>query len=233
MFVFKLTIDVVGGGANKIPITILPFGSEENYEFSVSKIISDDLQRSGLFLLGNIGEGPYATNAREVNYKNWIQNDTQHLVVGFLRKKDKNKVEIRFRLINVVKQSQVLVFSFSVKRSQIRAASHRIADLIYEKLTGDQGVFSTRICYVVKKDKIFELHVSDADGFNPQVVHRYKEPIISPQWSPDGRKIAYVSFERKKPIVYILDIFTGKRKMVASFRGSNSAPAWSPDGKNL
>jgi TolB protein len=120
-----------------------------------------------------------------------------------------------------------------VSVTQLRVTAHKIADLIYEKLTGDVGVFATKICYVVKGGETFELQVADADGFNPQVVHRYKEPIISPQWSPDGSRIAYVSFEQKKPIVYVLNVFDGTRKVLASFEGSNSAPAWSPDSRRL
>ena len=116
---------------------------------------------------------------------------------------------------------------------QLRAAAHRIADMIYEKLTGDVGVFSTRIAYVVKQGKKYSLQVADADGFNAQPVIEYTEPIISPAWSPDGTQLAYVSFENKKPVVYVQTLATQARKAAANFRGSNSAPEWSPDGKKL
>ena len=118
--------------------------------------------------------------------------------------------------------------------SDLRLTAHRIADRIYEKLTGERGVFATRIAYVVQTSRnAWELHIADADGANPQSALRSREPIISPAWSPDGSRLAYVSFETGKPVVYVHTVATGARKAVANFRGSNSAPAWSPDGKTL
>ncbi len=229
----QLTIDVIGGGQDQIPITILPFGGEKS-EGAVSRIISADLERSGLF---NVKQVPFLesvpTDFSEVNFEYWRGERAENLVIGKLQKKSNDKIYVRFRLVDLLKKTQALGASFEFKSKAIRRAAHRISDLIYEKLTGDLGVFSTKICYVVKKDKVFEIQVADADGENHQVVHRYNEPVISPRWSPDGKKIAYVSFEKQKPIVYILNIYTGKRQMLASFEGSNSAPAWAPDGKSL
>ena len=115
----------------------------------------------------------------------------------------------------------------------MRATAHKIADLIYEKLTGDVGVFSTRIAYIVKSGTRYELQVADADGYGAQTVLASNEPIISPSWSPDGTRLAYVSFERKKPIIYVQSLVSGQRQVLAKFKGNNSAPAWSPDGKQL
>src|SRR6185437_11587289 len=109
----------------------------------------------------------------------------------------------------------------------------RIADVIYEKLTGDKGVFSTKIAYVVKRGERYELQVADADGYNAQSILASNEPIMSPSWSPDGSRIAYVSFDRKKPMVVVQNLAEGTTKVVANFRGNNSAPAWSPDGRFL
>jgi len=122
---------------------------------------------------------------------------------------------------------------YLVTQAQFRATAHKIADVIYEKLTGDVGVFSTRIAYVTKQGNRFELIVADADGSNPQAIVGSNEPLLSPAWSPDGSRIAYVSLENKKPVVYIQSMATGQRQVVANFRGSNSAPAWSPDGRRL
>ncbi len=230
----QLTIDVIGGGASQIPITVVPFGREQHYDQLISQIVSADLQRSGLFRLGSLGSArPFPTQGGEIDFAYWRDERAQHLVVGSLMDNADGRVEVRFRMFDVGSKSQILGFSFLVDVAQLRVTAHKIADLIYEKLTGDAGVFSTKISYVVKRGEIFELQIADADGYNPQVVHRYREPIISPQWSPDGQRVAYVSFEQRKPIVYILNVYDGTRKVLAAFEGSNSAPAWSPDGKRL
>jgi TolB protein len=230
----QLSIEIIGGGAQQIPITVLPFGEEDRFTQRVSQIVSADLQRSGMFRLGSQGSvRPFPTEAQEVDYRYWRNEGTQTLVIGRVIERADGKLEVRFRMLDVGRQSQVLGYAFTVSVTQLRVTAHKIADLIYEKLTGDVGVFATKICYVVKSGETFELQVADADGFNPQVVHRYREPIISPQWSPDGSRIAYVSFEQKKPIVYVLNVFDGTRKVLASFEGSNSAPAWSPDSRRL
>jgi TolB protein len=230
----QLTIDVIGGGATQIPITVLPLGNEQNYDQKVSEVVSADLRRSGLFRLGSVGnKRPFPTEVKDVDYAYWRREGAQNLVIGSVSPRSGGKVEVRFRMFDIGSQSQVLGFAFLVDSRQLRATAHKMADLIYEKLTGDAGVFSTKVSYVVKHDEIFELQVADADGYNPQVVHRYNEPIISPQWSPDGERLAYVSFEQHKAIVYVLNVFDGKRTILAAFTGSNSAPAWSPDGKRL
>jgi TolB protein len=144
------------------------------------------------------------------------------------------RFEVRFRLMDVVKSTQLAGFVYTVSAPQLRLTAHKIADVIYEKLTGTPGVFATRITYVMKRSNTrHELHVADADGYAPQTVLASNEPIISPTWSPDGTRLAYVSFERKKPVVYVQSLTTGRRAAVANFVGSNSAPAWSPDGKRL
>ena len=121
----------------------------------------------------------------------------------------------------------------SVTAADLRLSAHRISDFVYEKLTGDKGVFSTRIAYVTKSAQRFTLWVADADGENAQSALASQEPIISPAWSPNGSQLAYVSFESRKPVIYAHDVATGKRRLLANFRGSNSAPTWSPDGRQI
>ena len=230
----QLTIDVIGGGASQIPITVLPLGNEQRYEQEISKIVSADLRRSGLFRLGAVGsKRPFPTQIKDVDYGYWRGEGAQNLVIGDVMSRPGGKAEVRFRMFDVGSEAQSLGFSFLVDSRQLRATAHKISDLIYEKLTGDVGAFSTKISYVVKRGETFELQIADADGYNPQVVHRYDEPIISPQWSPDGTRVAYVSFEKRKAIIYVLNVFDGSREILAAFSGSNSAPAWSPDGKRL
>lgn len=227
-----LDIEIFGGGATQIPIAIVPFAHEEKLSQSITSVVAADLQRSGLFkLIDPAGLAPH--ELVEVVYPEWIGRGAGALVIGSTITLPGGQVAVRVGLLDVAKQVQLASYSETVPAGQLRAAAHRIADLIYEKLTGDVGVFSTRIAYVVKEGKKYSLQVADADGFNAQPVIEYTEPIISPTWSPDGTRLAYVSFENKKPVVYVQTLATRARKAVANFRGSNSAPAWSPDGKKL
>ena len=123
--------------------------------------------------------------------------------------------------------------SLPTSPTQLRLTAHQIADIIFEKLTGDPGVFSTRIAYITKRGPVFDLQVADSDGYDAQTVFSSREPIISPVWSPDGAQLAYVAFDQKKPIVYVQNLASGKRQIAANLKGNNSAPAWSPDGRQL
>jgi TolB protein len=230
-----LTIEIVGSGANQIPIAIAPFRAEERTPQPLTTVIGADLQRSGLFrLIDAGGVVPVPTEPGEVNFPQWSARGAEALVIGTVTPTTDGRFEVRFRLMDVVKSTQLVGLVYTVSAAQLRLTAHKIADVIYEKLTGTPGVFATRITYVMKRGPTrHELHVADADGFNPQTVLSSTEPIISPAWSPDGTRLAYVSFERKKPIVYVQSLTTGQRNAVANFYGSNSAPAWSPDGKRL
>ena len=228
----QLNIEIFGGGASRIPIAIVPFAEENKLQQSITPVIGADLQRTGLFkLVDPAGLSPHAPV--EVVYSDWMNRGANALVIGRIVSLPGNQVEIQFRLMDVAKKSQLTGLAITVPVTQLRAAAHRIADVIYEALTGDVGVFSTRIAYVIKRGNKYALQVADADGYNAQSIIEYTEPIISPAWSPDGNQLAYVSFENKKPIVYVQTLSTRERRAVASFKGSNSAPAWSPDGKKL
>jgi len=230
----QLNIEIIGGGANQVPIAIVPFKAEQSLPQKVTDVVTADLYRSGLFkMIDSGGLATLPSEPADVQYQTWRARGADAIVIGSVDARSAGNWTVKFRLLDVAKQAQLAGFSYDVSTQQLRNTAHRIADAIYEKLTGDVGVFSTRITYVVKNGTRFELQVADADGFGAQTILASNEPIVSPAWSPDGTRLAYVSFERKKPIVYIQSLLTGGRTVVANFRGSNSAPAWSPDGRRL
>jgi TolB protein len=230
----QLTIDITTSGGRQIPVAILAFAGEAAQPQPVSTVVGADLARTGLFRLVNtVGVSPLPTEPSEVNFVDWQARSSEALVIGKVEPQPDGRVEVRFRLFDVQKQSQLASFSYVVAPAQLRATAHRIADVIYERLTGEKGVFSTKITYVVKRGTRYELQVSDADGANAQAVLASNEPIISPAWSPDGSRIAYVSFDQKKPVVVVQNLAQGTTRVLANHRGNNSAPAWSPDGTKL
>ena len=230
----QLTVEIIGGGGTTIPIAIVPFENEATWPLGVTGIVAADLQRSGLFRqVSDAGIVPRPTRAEDVRLGDFRARGADAVVVGSMRPAADGRVDVRFALLDAVKQVQLASMSYVVTPAQFRATGHKIADVIYEKLTGDAGVFSTRIAYITKQGNRFELIVADADGGNPQAIVGSNEPLLSPAWSPDGSRIAYVSLENKKPVVYVQSMATGQRQVVANFRGSNSAPAWAPDGRRL
>jgi len=230
----QLSIEITGAGAQRIPIAIVPFPGEAAAPGGITPIIRADLERSGLFRGLEVPPlSPPPTESTLMNYPEWRARLADAVVLGSVGQRADGKLEARFRLFDVVKQTPLGAMAYTADRSQSRLIAHRISDFIYEKLTGDKGVFSTKIAYVVKSGSRFELQIADADGADAQSALISNEPIISPVWSPDGNKLAYVSFQKKKPIVYLHDLRAGKQTIIANFKGSNSAPAWSPDGKRL
>jgi TolB protein len=229
-----LEIEVTGGAPSRIPVALLPFSAPSDSPSPVlGEIIGQDLQRSGQFRLVETGNGQHAFDPAQVDYALWRGRGAESIVIGQVIRLAAGRYEIRFRLLDAARQSQLAGLKMEVGSDQWRAAAHKIADVIYEKLTGVPGVFNTRIAYVNKRGKQYELKVADADGQNPQTIVRSMEPIISPAFSPEGARVAYVSFEDRKPVVYVQSLRDGSRRAVAAFKGSNSAPAWSPDGSRL
>lgn len=229
-----LTIEIVGSGANQIPVSVVPFAGESALPQSMTAIVGADLQRSGLFKLIDASSAKtFPVEPADVNYSEWGARGAEAIVIGAAVQRGDGKLDVRFRLLDVVKQAQLAGFSYTVTPDQLRLTAHKIADIVYEKLTGDIGVFSTKIAYVVKSGKNYQLQVADADGYGAQTVVNSNEPLISPAWSPDGTRLAYVSFEKRKPIVYVQSLVNGSRRAVSQFKGNNSAPAWSPDGSKL
>jgi len=229
-----LEIQGFGGAANQIAVAMVPFQAAPGQpEPALTGIAGDDLERSGQFRRVDVSGMQQPVAPAQVNYGIWRGKGADALVIGQVAALPGGRFEVRFHLLDAVKQTQLAAFSYTISAAQWRATAHQIADIVYEKLTGVPGAFSSRIAYVQKQGKRFELRVADADGQNPRTVVRSNEPVISPRFSPDGARLAYVSFEDKKPVVYVQSLRDGGRSKVAAFKGSNSAPAWAPDGRRL
>lgn len=228
----QFRVEVSGVGLTQLPIALVPFKGEGASPQKISTIVQADLERSGQFR-GVDASGQALDESSRPDLTLWRQRTADSLVVGSVAKLGDGRYEVKFRLWDVVRGQDLGGESYTVPQADLRLASHRIADYVYEKLTGERGIFSTRIAYVTKGGNRHTLWVADADGENAQAALASPEPVISPVWSSNGQQLAYVSFESRKPVVYVHNVGSGQRRLVANFRGSNSAPAWSPDGRSL
>jgi len=255
-----LNIEITKGADNARPIAVVPFRytSSQRLPQDVSQIVSDDLRRSGRFRpmpLADLPQKPFLSS--QVELEDWKKKGIEAVVVGTIEAIDAETYRVSFELIDVFsdkkssssqlvngelmvtqpnEDSVIASQQVRVNVKSLRRYSHKIADIIYQKLTGVRGAFATRLAYVTvdkTQARPYQLIVSDADGYNPKQLMMSAEPLMSPAWSPDGKKLAYVSFESKRSRIYIQQVFTGKRTMVSGFKGINGAPAWSPDGNKL
>jgi TolB protein len=225
----QFRVEIAGVGATQRPIAIAPFRDEG--PTAVSAIIRADLLRSGVFRSVDAPAGPDERSPFDAN--EWRGRGADAYVAGSATRLADGRYDVRYKLWDAVRGTELLGQSKVVQAADLRLAAHQAADEIYEKLTGERGVFATRIAYVIRNGRRYTLNITDADGEGGAVALASPESIISPAWSPDGRELAYVSFETQKAVVWVQEVATGARRQLANFPGSNSAPAWSPDGREL
>ncbi|CAH0284954.1 Dipeptidyl-peptidase 5 [Massilia sp. Bi118] len=231
----QVRVEIAGVSGTQIPVAVAAFADESVAPDQISSIIRADLERSGVFKV--IDARQAISDSASVDLGAFKASGADALVVGSVSRMPDGRFQVRYKLMDTVKQAQLSQLSDAVSARNTRLEAHRIADDIYEKLTGVRGIFSTRISYVKvnpgRGNHSYELVVADADGENEQVAAYGRESIFSPSWSPDGTKVAYVSLEKQKPIVYVQNLVTGQRQILSNEKGNNSAPVWSPDGTKL
>lgn len=241
-----LDLELTQGVSNQLPIAVVPFAGQDDLQASnnISTVINNDLRNSGQFKVmdaQNMTQNPHKANDVNANY--WRSANMDNVVVGEVKSVGSDRYQVNFALVNVIKgqadSNQTLITKeFTVTSKELRGLAHHISDLIYQQLTGVKGVFSTRIAYVLVQrnpsaQSKYILQVADVDGYNAKPLLTSNQPIMSPAWAHDGKRIAYVSFENITPRIYIQNVVTGSRQAISDFPGINGAPAWSPDDRKL
>ncbi|MDH4018716.1 MAG: Tol-Pal system beta propeller repeat protein TolB, partial [Xanthomonadales bacterium] len=238
----KLEIEIIQGNASALPIAVIPMqwqSTDPHPQTGVADIVSSDLYRSGLFEpLDEEDMVDRPVDAESIRYGTWRLLKVDYIVIGQVKDAAGGTgYDITYQLFDVHTQEALLSQITTVGFGDLRFGAHRVADAIYEILTGVAGAFSTRIAYIsatgIGNDQNYQLFVADADGFNPQAVVGSPEPLLSPNWSPDGQRLAYVSFEKGNSAIYVQSVATGQRELVSSGKGINGAPAFSPDGRYM
>ncbi len=229
----QLKVEIAGVGSNQIPVAVAAFADEGLAPAQISAIVRADLERSGVFKV--IDTGSVISESASVDYAQWKSKGADALVVGSVQQLADGRFVVRYKLYDTIKATQLSTMDNATLARFTRVAAHKIADDVYEKLTGTPGAFATRIAYVNANPaaRDYRLEVADADGEGVVRALQSNEPIISPSWSPDGTKVAYVSFEQRKPVIYVHDLVSGTRKIISNEKGNNSAPTWAPDGTHL
>ena len=236
----SLVIEITQGVDNPVPIAVVPFqwSGVNALNEDVAQVIDADLERSGQFKSlkrSLMLSFPYQKD--DVYYRDWQYLATEYLVIGQILPTNTGGYQVDYQLFDVQRQDAIAGGRFSGGKNDLRALGHSVSDAVYEALTGLKGAFRTRIAYVAADKKVnpsyYKLLVADADGYNAKEILKSSQPIMSPSWSRDATKLAYVSFETNRPAIYVQDITTGQRERIKSFKGINGAPAWSPDGGKL
>lgn len=236
-----LDIKITQGIEQSLPIAIVPFGWSQASSvppIDLTAIISNDLKRSGRFDVMDEVDLPQRPSEYDgINFGDWRKLGMENILIGKLTLTDNGEYEVIFRLVDIYRGKQIAGFRIPAKAKLLRRVAHQISDIIFEKLIGIRGAFDTRVAYITvnkNNDKTtHSLQIADADGHNAQILLESPEPLLSPSWSPDGKKLAYVSFEGKNSAIYVQNILTGQRERVSAFKGINSSPDWSPDGTKL
>lgn len=231
-----LSVIIREGVSDAMPVAIVPFGwsGSDAQPIDIAAIVDADLKSSGRFApmqRRDMIEKP--TTGADLDFADWRLLGTEVVAVGMLGQSQDGLFSVDFQLFDAVRGKQLLAFTVPARRDSLRAAAHRVSDLIYEALTGVRGAFSTRIAYISVHEGQYELIVADADGANQQIVVSSNEPMMSPSWSPDGASLAYVAFENVGTAVYVQELASGVRRRVSARPGVNGAPAWSPDGQRM
>ncbi|MFI4889801.1 MAG: Tol-Pal system beta propeller repeat protein TolB [Steroidobacterales bacterium] len=236
----EFVVEITRGQSEAIPIAIVPFSTAQIAadSFDVAQLVDNDLARSGRFKTmdrKDMIDQPHSGAALAID--DWRRLGNDYVLVGQLTPESADRFTISFELYNVLNRQRLLGYQISTNRAGLRLASHQVADMVFEKVVGVRGAFSTHIAYISVlghlPHRTYRLVVADADGENPRIVMESKEPLMSPAWSPDGQSLAYVSFEERAPSIYVQILKTGERRRVSAHAGVNQAPAWSPDGKKL
>ncbi|KAA0875119.1 Tol-Pal system beta propeller repeat protein TolB [Nitrincola tapanii] len=236
----QLVVEVTQGMDSANPIAVVPFAwSGQPLNEDVAAIIGQNLERSGFFKsMARENMLSFPSTQEQVFFRDWRVQKNDYLVIGRMEPSGGDQVSVVFELYDVLKEQRIHAQQVSGSTANLRDVAHFISDIIFEQLTGIKGAFSTRIAYVTSEQlgpnqQRFRLHMADWDGMRPRTILESSEPILSPAWSFDGSKLAYVSFETSRPSVYVQHLATGQRERIQSFPGLNGAPAWSPDGRRL
>ncbi|NCF17866.1 MAG: Tol-Pal system protein TolB [Haliea sp.] len=235
----ELTIEITQGVDNPTPIAVVPFAWQGagSSPTDIASVVDGDLNRSGQFApVGRADMLGLPSTEAEIFYRDWRAINTEYLVIG--RVSVAGEMRIEYELFDVLRQTRVHGGVVTGPVNEARMLAHQVSDAVYEKLTGIPGAFATRMLYVSVTrvpggNDYYRLTLADSDGARPIVLLESREPVLAPSWSPDGRQIAYVSFESSRPAIYRQELATGRREQLTSFKGLNGSPAWSPDGNTM